>query len=104
MQTLSIIKASKGLHMVSAVHLHQAFPDLDGEMLLQRGCTWLVQFIVNFPVRVGRHCVASKGLHMVSAVHLLLDIPNTLSLLASKGLHMVSAVRRKNYTKVLNFD
>ena len=59
--------ASKGLHMVSAVHQ---------------------------PIKVFWSTIAhaSKGLHMVSAVHPHLAHLIHLSLLASKGLHMVSAV------------
>ena len=40
--------ASKGLHMVSAVHLKCWIPPSPLSLLkikLQRGCTWLVQFI-----------------------------------------------------------
>jgi len=55
--------------MVSAVHPARVhFPPRSKE--LQRGCTWLVQFIFDIPdlqdVLRGN---ASKGLHMVSAVH-----------------------------------
>ena len=40
-----VIWASKGLHMVSAVHPVEAFPSAIDAFRLQRGCTWLVQFI-----------------------------------------------------------
>ena len=39
--------ASKGLHMVSAVHPAMRAETLT-PLMLQRGCTWLVQFI--FPL------------------------------------------------------
>ena len=60
--------ASKGLHMVSAVHLCSEVPILANLM-------------------------ASKGLHMVSAVHRVDSSEAEFnSAYASKGLHMVSAV------------
>ena len=59
--------ASKGLHMVSAVHPH---------------CRYILS-ISNW---------ASKGLHMVSAVHPAWNDMRSESRNASKGLHMVSAV------------
>ena len=62
--------ASKGLHMVSAVHLYHC-------AVAQR-----VAF------------VASKGLHMVSAVHRIVPQHRHENIFASKGLHMVSAVHR----------
>ena len=37
--------ASKGLHMVSAVHRKMINQIISAASELQRGCTWLVQFI-----------------------------------------------------------
>ena len=37
--------ASKGLHMVSAVHPATTIVFKQSDDRLQRGCTWLVQFI-----------------------------------------------------------
>ena len=61
--------ASKGLHMVSAVHLERC--------LLIHGLDF-----------------ASKGLHMVSAVHPTHSASHQIAAQASKGLHMVSAVHQ----------
>ena len=46
--TTSLSRASKGLHMVSAVHPILA-TGLQHVEMLQRGCTWLVQFIPTKP-------------------------------------------------------
>ena len=89
--------ASKGLHMVSAVHPAFGIPNLIIEGL-QRGCTWLVQFIRRSPSKVPSPLRASKGLHMVSAVHPLGKVPTLRNLDASKGLHMVSAVHLAHTT------
>ena len=81
--------------MVSAVHRISSSGSICRPKL-QRGCTWLVQFIVS-AVHPGvwhqhdRH-LASKGLHMVSAVHQTNRTDCRAPDLASKGLHMVSAV------------
>ena len=66
---LCITIASKGLHMVSAVHLKDQRRKVS-EFELQRGCTWLVQFIPSVDDCSRVYQGASKGLHMVSAVHL----------------------------------
>ena len=60
--------ASKGLHMVSAVHLLMTWFGW-ATLSLQRGCTWLVQFIEQAKPVTETKKKASKGLHMVSAVH-----------------------------------
>ena len=43
------LPASKGLHMVSAVHLGEVEVRAIAPDELQRGCTWLVQFICGCP-------------------------------------------------------
>ena len=86
------IPASKGLHMVSAVHRATPGCALYVESLLQRGCTWLVQFIVMSETDEIQCQQASKGLHMVSAVHRIVPQHRHENIFASKGLHMVSAV------------
>ena len=113
-------EASKGLHMVSAVHqcstparsrsghrlqrgctwlvqfIRNCLYGVHASFLLQRGCTWLVQFIAAL---LAIRCTlwrASKGLHMVSAVHPWGETMRALGLYASKGLHMVSVVHPWN--------
>ena len=87
------LAASKGLHMVSAVHRWplSGFP---GSRLASKGlhmvsavhpATSTCQSINPLPQ-------ASKGLHMVSAVHPSKVALPTCGNVASKGLHMVSAV------------
>ena len=79
--------------MVSAVHLRSAIAKLTtSSSSLQRGCTWLVQFIRYGSFRVSGIPDASKGLHMVSAVHHRWGWRRGVGGVASKGLHMVSAV------------
>ena len=52
--------ASKGLHMVSAVHPACSKP-AGGMNVLQRGCTWLVQFIFRFSIVGSDNVACFKG-------------------------------------------
>ena len=54
------VEASKGLHMVSAVHPACSKP-AGGMNVLQRGCTWLVQFIFRFSIVGSDNVACFKG-------------------------------------------